>query len=145
MPTVVYYVYYAIISILCLLCHIKRFVCHTMSTRVLCYVYNVILSCSVTGGTLCLPILCLLFQNKPLICHTLPIKMSCYPHYKTPSCSDYCALISQPYHCYNAYSDMLCRLGCRNKPTSYHTTPTMKYYAYYGTLCLLCYTKPTVP
>ena len=87
-----YYAYCAIISqlyvilclrsygahcgLLCLLCHTKPTVCHTMPTRVPCYAYNVILSCSTYCGALCLLILYLFFHNKPRVCHNLPTNVS---------------------------------------------------------------------
>ena len=83
-------------SPLCLLCHSKPTVCHAMPTRVPCYAYNVILSCSTCCGTPCLLIPYLFFRNKPRVCHNLPIKVSCYPYYR---CSAYCGIL------------------CNNKPT----------------------------
>ena len=110
-----YYAYCAIISqlnvilyllshsahcgLLCLLCHNKPTVCYTMPTRVPCYAYNVILSCSIYCGTLCLLMLCLFFHNKPPVCNNLPTKVSCYPCYNILSCSAYCGIL------------------CNNKPT----------------------------
>ena len=64
-------------------------VCHTMPTRVPCYAYNVILSCSTNCGKNTLPI----FPNKPRGCRNLPTKMSCYPYYNILSCRAYCGIL----------------------------------------------------
>ena len=56
--------------------------------------------------------------------------------------SAYCAILSQL--CHRAYCDMLCLLGCHNKPTSCHTKPPMTYYAYCSILCLMCHKATAV-
>ena len=81
--------YGAHFGLLCLLCHNKPTVCHTMPTRVPCYVYNVILKLQHllwhTMLTNTMPI----FHNKPPVSHNLPTKVSCYSYYNILSCSAY--------------------------------------------------------